>query len=81
MNPDTRELLGTFGMVIFLILFLATVLFGVTWAGSWDACNTLDGYGYVTEIDNFNCYVIMQDGTRIFHADFHIADFKEPRLK
>ncbi len=38
-------------------------------------------YGYVTEYvgsPDYNCYIIMEDGTKVLVHDFHISDYKKP---
>ena len=54
----------------------------LTYSGNIELCERYEGYGYLTKVEGSiwdnNCYIFMEDGTKIEIRDFNIADYKIP---
>lgn len=74
------------GTIFLLIgLMCITVIFSAMVYGyisnESDKCDKIESYGFVTEKTTWNCYVIMEDGTKVPDEEVDISNFLEPMIR
>jgi hypothetical protein len=71
---------------IILIIFFGFVSININDGIESFNCEKYENYGYLVELEDNgffkydNCYIIMQDGTKVLSDDFNIADYKKPMV-
>ena len=75
-------------IVMMFCLFLCILVFGsviayINYSNQVELCDRHNGYGYLTQMEgkwysHFECYIVMEDRTRVSIKDFNIADYKKP---
>ena len=80
-------------MVVLAMLLGLLMVFGFLMLGliAWGnhntntaTCDRYADYGYVVYLEGFpdyHCYILMQDGTKVYSDDFDVSDFKHPYLE